>query len=135
MHSVDVRNLTFSYRHGNTVLRDISFTVFAGEIFVIAGLSGSGKTTLCQILSGVIPHAIKGSLSGQVTVLDIEPSKAGLPQTALRVGYVFQDTDSQLICTTVEDELAFCLENLNRPPDEIRARVDELLNEFGLTDL
>jgi len=135
MISVDVRNLTFSYRPETTVLRDISFTVSAGEVFVIAGLSGSGKTTLCQILSGVIPHAVKGHLNGQVRIMDIEPSAAGLPQTALKAGMVFQDVDSQLICTTVEDELAFGLENLCRPAEDIRRRVEELLDEFGLSAL
>jgi len=67
--------------------------------------------------------------------MDIEPEAAGLPQTALRAGMVFQDADSQLICTTVEDELAFGLENLCTPPVDIRRRVDELLDEFGMTNL
>jgi len=132
MSVIEINNLTFSYVDGDAVLRDISFSVSAGEVFVIAGLSGSGKTTLCRILCGVIPHAVKGVISGQITVMDIDPRDAGLPQTALRAGLVFQDADSQIICTTVEDELAFGLENLCRPPDEIRHRVDELLAEFGL---
>ena len=133
--SVEVKNLTFSYIGGEAVLSDVSFTVSAGEAFVIAGLSGSGKTTLCRILSGVIPHAVKGTVEGQITVMDIDPRDAGLPQTALRAGMVFQDADSQIICTTVEDELAFGLENLCLPPDEIRLRVDELLAEFGFDEL
>ena len=128
---VEVRNLTFAYSDGKTVLRDISFFVSSGEVFVIAGLSGSGKTTLCRILCGIIPHAVKGIMSGHVTVMGIDPRDAGLPQTALRAGMVFQDADSQIICTTVEDELAFGLENLCHPPEKIRLRVDELLSEFG----
>jgi energy-coupling factor transporter ATP-binding protein EcfA2 len=128
---VDVKNLTFAYIDGKTVLRDISFSISAGEVFAIAGLSGSGKTTLCWILGGVIPHAVKGIIDGKVTIMDIDPRDAGLPQTALRAGIVFQDADSQLICTTVEDELAFGLENLCLPPEEIRHRVDGLIAEFG----
>jgi len=133
--AIEVKNLSFAYVNGKDVLRDVSFSVSAGEVFVIAGESGSGKTTLCRILCGIIPHAIKGSVTGQIKVIDIDPREVGLPQTSLRAGMVFQDADSQIICTTVEDELAFGLENLCKPPDEIRLRVDELLAEFGLQEL
>jgi len=67
--------------------------------------------------------------------MDVEPPTAGLPQTALRAGMVFQDPDSQIICSTVEDELAFGLENLCRHPVEIRSRVDGLLAEFGFVGM
>ena len=135
MNTVEVKNLSFAYTSGEPVLLNISFEVAAGEVFVIAGASGSGKTTLCRIICGVIPHAVKGSISGYVSVLDIEPPEAGLTQTSLRAGLVFQDADNQLICTTVEDELAFGLENICRPPGEIRSRVDDLMFEFGFGGL
>ncbi|MCL1827872.1 MAG: energy-coupling factor ABC transporter ATP-binding protein [Oscillospiraceae bacterium] len=135
MNAVEVKNLSFSYGNGKPVLRDVSFSVSPGEIFVIAGLSGSGKTTLCNILCGVIPHAVKGEITGEVTVANIKPAAAGLSETALRAGMVFQDADSQIICTTVEDELAFGPENLCMPPDEIRRAVDEMLAEFGLGEV
>jgi energy-coupling factor transport system ATP-binding protein len=135
MNVIEVKNLTFAYRDGETVLNDISFSVSAGEVFVIAGPSGCGKTTLCRILCGIIPHAVKGNISGQVSIMGINPLIAGLSQTALQAGFVFQDTDSQIICTTVEDELAFGLENLCWQPEEIRKRVDELIAEFGLNGL
>ena len=130
-NAVEVQNLSFSYSDGSTVLTDVCFSVASGEVFVITGMSGRGKTTLCHILCGIIPHAIKGSISGRVSVMGLEPSSAGLPKTAMQAGMVFQDADSQIICTTVEDELAFGLENLCFPPEEIRARVDDLIVEFG----
>ena len=135
MNAVEISNLTFAYGDGRTILRDVSFSVAAGEVFVITGLSGCGKTTLCRIICGIIPHAVKGLVEGKVIVMGIEPSVVGLPQAALQAGMVFQDADSQIICTTVEDELAFGLENLCRPHCEIRSRVDELLAEFGLEGL
>jgi len=131
MKTVEVENLTFSYGCEKPLFRDISFSVSAGEILVIAGQSGSGKTTLCQILCGIIPHAIKGNITGKIKLDGIDPTGASLPQTSLRAGMVFQDTDSQIISTTIEDELAFGLENICKQPDEIRRRVDELLAEFG----
>ena len=135
MSVIEVENLTFSYGEGKAVLKDISFSVYAGEVFVIAGLSGSGKTTLCRILSGVIPHAIKGDVGGKIAVMDTDPRDAELFQMALKAGMVFQDADSQVICTTVEDELAFGLENLCIPAEEIRNRVNGLLKEFGCEKL
>ena len=135
MSIVEVNNLFFSYPGREAILNDISFSVSTGEALVVAGLSGSGKTTLCRILCGIIPHAVKGDVSGEVTVADLDPREAGLPQTALKAGMVFQDSDSQIICTTVEDEIAFALENLCLPPEEIRLRVEELLAEFGLIEL
>jgi len=135
MNAVEVDGLTFSYVNGPRVLEDICFELPAGEILVIAGLSGCGKTTLCHIISGIIPNAIKGDVIGSIKVMDIDPREAGLPQSALRAGYVFQDADSQIICSTVEDELAFGLENLGYPPGKIRFRVNELSSEFGFDDL
>ena len=135
MNVIEVKNLTFAYRDGETVLNDISFSVSAGEVFVIAGPSGCGKTTLCRILCGIIPHAVKGNINGQLSVMGANPLVAGLSQTALQAGLVFQDADSQLICTTVEDELAFSLENLCWQPEQIRKRVDELIAEFGFAGL
>ena len=116
-------------------MRDVSFSVRAGEVVVVAGLSGSGKTTLCRILCGIIPHAVKGDVGGEITVAGMDPRAVGLPQAALKAGMVFQDPDSQLICAAVEDEIAFALENLCLPPGEIRLRVEELLAEFGLAGL
>ena len=135
MNAVAVNNLTFAYRNGKTVLRDVSFTVSAGEVFMITGASGCGKTTLCHILCGIIPHAVIGNLSGQISIMGIYPITAGLPQTALQAGMVFQDAESQIICATVEDEIAFGLENLCWKPEEIRRRVDGLMVEFGFSGL
>jgi energy-coupling factor transport system ATP-binding protein len=130
MDVVTVQNLSFVYPCGTTVLRDISFEIKAGEIFVIAGLSGCGKTTLCHILCGIIPNSIGGTLTGTVSVAGCNGNS--FAETALHVGLVFQDSDAQLICATVEDELAFGLENLCVEPSEIRARVDKMLRRLGL---
>ena len=135
MTTVEVKNLSFNYNGGPPLLRDISFSITKGEVFVIAGASGSGKTTLCRILCGIIPHAFKGDLTGGISVIDIDPSSVSLPQASLRAGMVFQDADSQIICSTVEDELAFGPENFCNPREDIRRRVDELLLEFGFDEL
>ena len=134
-NAVEVKNLTFAYSGMAPLLRSVSFSICKGEMLVIAGQSGCGKTTLCRIICGIIPHSIKGTLDGEIAVMGIAPSSVSLPQNALNIGMVFQDPDSQIICTTVEDELAFGLENFCKPPNEIRRRVDELLAEFGFESL
>ncbi|MCL1905799.1 MAG: energy-coupling factor ABC transporter ATP-binding protein [Clostridiales bacterium] len=134
MRAVEVKDLTFAYKGGKTVLADISFSVLKGEILVIAGLSGSGKTTLCHLLCGIIPHAAKGSISGSISLMGTDPASVSLARASLLAGLVFQDADSQIICTTIEDELAFVLENLCWPPPKIAKRVGELLEDFGFKD-
>lgn len=128
---VDKLSLAYGKRQ---ILRELSFSVAEGELLVITGPSGCGKTSLCHILSGIIPNAIKGQLTGEVALAG--QALAGLPlaRVATMAGLVFQDAGQQLICTTVEDELAFGLENLCLPAAQIRARVEQTLHDFGMEE-
>lgn len=135
MDAVTVEALHFSYEGGAELLRGISFSIEAGETVVIAGASGCGKTTLCRVLCGIIPNAVGGELSGEIRLFGESCIGTELSQMATRVGYLFQQSDDQIICSTVEDELAFGPENLCLPPDEIARRVDEMLHYFGLREL
>ncbi|MGE4484617.1 MAG: energy-coupling factor ABC transporter ATP-binding protein [Oscillospiraceae bacterium] len=130
METVSVKNLSFSYRKRRGILQDISFTAETGEALVIAGLSGCGKTTLLHILCGVIPHVLKGELYGEIKLCGNTP--ASLAEAAKLAGLVFQDSDTQIVCTTVEDELAFGLENFCIPPEIIREKVDGMASRMGL---
>ncbi|PZM61964.1 ABC transporter ATP-binding protein [Paenibacillus dendritiformis] len=122
-----IERVTFTYLGADEpALRDCSFTLRRGDIVYIAGANGSGKTTLCKLLAGVMqPH--EGTLQG----------KAALPEgeTTALAGLALQDADSQLILGTVEDELAFAPENMGLPADEVRRRVEEQLEAFGLKSL
>lgn len=133
--AVRVEGLSYAYGGGAPVLRDMSFSVAAGETVVLTGASGCGKTTLCHCLTGLAPKAIGGTLHGSVSIFgdDIEP--LGVPAVSARIGMVFQDPDNQLVTTTVEDELAFGPENLALEPREIRRRVDRELARFGIERL
>ena len=135
MSMIEVKGLCFSYESGRKILDNVSFSVEKGEAVVLAGYSGAGKTTLSHCLCGIIPNAVKGDMSGSVTVDGCDIPALPLYECAKHIGLVFQNPDDQLICTAVEDELAFGLENLCVDPAEIRARVDEMLGLFRLKEL
>ena len=115
------------------MLDNLSFSVEDGQAMLLSGASGSGKSTLLHCMCGVIPRNISGDLSGFVLIdgRDIkEIPPADLPYA---VAIVFQSP--RMFFSDLESELAFVLENLCFPPDEIRQRVDEALTLTNLQKL
>ena len=131
---IEVRGLEHIYplQGGGQVaaLRGVELTIERGEFVALIGPNGSGKSTLARHFNGLLlPTA------GQVWVdglLTSDPRH--LWEVRRRVGMVFQNPDNQLVASTVEEDVAFGPENLALPPDEIRRRVDEVLNIVGLQD-
>ncbi len=126
-----------SWRYSGTeerVLTDINITVNEGEIILLTGRNGAGKTTFCNLLNGLIPHFYSGELTGTVTVDGIDTKDSFVGYLATRVGLLFQDPASQLISGSVEDEVAFGLENIALPIEEIDKRTDSALNYVRLSD-
>jgi len=126
MTAIEVKNLSVSYGE-HSVLRDFSLTVDVGEAVLIKGLSGRGKSTLLHAICGLIPSVIEAECSGEVLVFGEPVQSLSVAQRALRLGIVFQNPETQLFCDSIEDEIAFGLENLNKPRDEMAARIDEML--------
>ena len=135
MHSLEVKSLTYSYNGKDKILDDISFTVQPGECVGISGLNGSGKTTLCYCLCGIIPYFYKGQMSGEVLVNNTDTKKIHLHKLALEIGIVFQDPNDQIIMPTVEDEIAFVMENHGLPRDEMTRRIDKITELLGIAGL
>ncbi len=131
-------HLSFTYQGASSkALDDVCLDLQPGRFYGIVGTNGAGKSTLCNIFSGLIPHFLKGSLDGEVT-LDGQPTSAiPIDEMAMRVGYVFQNPFDQLshITYRVDDEVAFGLQNLGVPRDEIVARVTRALEVVRLADL
>jgi energy-coupling factor transporter ATP-binding protein EcfA2 len=131
-----VENLSFRYRdRQGLAIRNISFTANAGEILLIAGASGCGKTTLIRSINGLIPRSYKGERSGHTLVFGEETAGWKLSQISQKIGTVLQDPERQILGTKVLNEVAFGLENLGLPRDEIYQRVDEALTYLKITHL
>ncbi len=110
----------------------VSFEVRAGEVVLLLGPSGSGKSTLTLALNGLVPHAIPAEVAGVVEVGGLDAAITTVAELSTRVAMVFQDPDAQLVTGTVLDEVAFALENLLLPVDEVLTRSEEALRRVGL---
>lgn len=130
---ISVKDLSYRYEvSGELVLKDICFEIPQGEFVAVMGPSGAGKTTLCLALNGIIPNFFGGRFYGQVSVLGRDTLELSVAELAQNIGMVLQDPEMQLVTNTVEDEIAFGLENVSVPTDEIRSRIDEVLRVVRL---
>ena len=133
---IEIKNLTFSYKGSKeTALKDVSLSVSDGDFLGIIGTSGAGKTTLALAINGIVPHEYPGDFYGAVLV-DGMDTVDNIPESfSPKVAEVFQNIDSQMVASVVEDEILFGLENFGIPHDEIGERLDRVLNELGIADL
>lgn len=133
---IEIKDLSFTYSgERQPALRDISLTVPDGGFLGVIGPAGAGKTTLVRALSGVIPHHYQGDFYGAVTVNGMDTVDTKLTDLSRVVGMVFQDVDSQIVSSEVEDELLYGLENFGVPHAEIPERLDFALERVGIADL
>ncbi|MGD8624662.1 MAG: ABC transporter ATP-binding protein [Anaerolineae bacterium] len=136
--AIRVENLRFAYppiapgAPAPPVLDGLDLRVGAGEWLAVMGANDAGKTTLCLLLAGLAPHLTGGALEGRVTVAGRDTAEHPPPALAGTVGLVFQEPEAQLFNPTVEAEVAWGPENLGLPPEEVGARVDEMLALFRL---
>ena len=106
-----------------------------GACLLVVGPSGSGKSTFGLAVAGLVPREVRATMTGSLTVDDVETRSLPPAALAARVGIVFQDPGSQLVMERVEDEVAFGLENRGWPVAAMRARVPEVIAELGLAGL
>lgn len=114
------------------VLNGLNLKVRKGEFLSIMGPTGVGKTTLCLVINGIIPHSAGGSFGGNVSVCGMNTKEFSMAELAKKVGIVFQDPESQLFSMTVEDEIAFGLENVGMPKDEMEERITDALKAVDM---
>jgi len=127
-------SFTYTDAPGPTLSR-VNVEIPEGELCVVVGETGSGKSTFLRAINGLVPHFSGGVLTGTVTV-DARTSRDNRPRDlADVVGYVAQNPLASFVTETVEDELAYTMENLGVPPEAMRRRVEDAIDLLGIAEL
>ncbi len=129
MNIIELKDVYFSYVKDVYVLEEISLSIKRGEWVTILGHNGSGKSTLSKLIVGLLkPNSgeiyIDGTLLTEETVHELRR----------KIGIVFQNPDNQFVGVTVEDDIAFGMENLCFPREQILTRITEYSNKVGMKD-
>ena len=127
---IDVENLSFGYEKGSKTLSQISLHAAASDSIGLIGANGVGKSTFLKLLVGLYLD-----FEGSIRVGDTPVEKRTLPLIRSRIGYVFQDSDSQLFMTTVYEDVAFGPRNYGLPEEEVESRVERALRLTGIEHL
>lgn len=131
LNSIDVKHLKFKYddNQDNYTLDDLSFHVKQGEWLSIIGHNGSGKSTTVRLIDGLL-----AAESGAIFVENELLTEENVWNIRQKIGMIFQNPDNQFVGATVEDDVAFGLENKGIPLEEMQSRVKEALQLVGMSD-
>ena len=138
MAIIELRGVTYRYPVSEApALREVDLQVPRGQFLAVMGPNGAGKSTLCYAIAGFAPHFFKGQMSGTVQVAGLDSNTATLNDWVLRTGLVFQNPFNQISGAkyTVYEEVAFGLENLGVPREEMTQRVQRALTLTGIREL
>ena len=116
-------------------LREVDITIDEGELVVVTGRTGSGKSTLLRAVNGLVPHFSGGTLHGTVSVAGRSTAEHPPRELADLVGFVPQNPVESFVTDTVEQEIAYAMENLGFDPVVMRRRVEETLDLLSIADL
>ena len=125
---INIKELDFSYPYGKKVFEGLNFSLKRGETIGLTGANGAGKTTLFHLIMGLLkPNA------GEIEIFEkARKMERDFIEVRQRIGLVFQDSDDQLFCPTVEEDIAFGPLNLGKSQEEAKAIVGEVCEKLGL---
>ncbi|MCW2786425.1 MAG: energy-coupling factor transporter ATP-binding protein [Marmoricola sp.] len=136
LNAIELTGVSATYAGAaEPVLRDVDLRIEEGELVLVVGRTGSGKSTLLGLLNGLVPHFTGGVLTGSVRVHGRDTRDHRPRDLADLVGVVGQDPLAGFVTDTVEEELAYGMEQLGLAPAVMRKRVEETLDLLGIADL
>ena len=127
---IDIQNVSFGYEKGQPILQQLSLHAGEREAIGIIGANGVGKSTLLKLLVG-----LELGFTGHIRVEEIPVEAKTLPLIREKIGYVFQDSDSQLFMSTAYEDIAFAPRNYGLPEAEVERRVNYALKQVGIPHL
>ncbi|WP_407375567.1 ABC transporter ATP-binding protein [Methanobrevibacter sp.] len=127
-------NVSFSYASDKN-LSDVNLSVKKGEVILLCGESGCGKTTITRFLNGLIPNFFDGKREGDVYLNDDEIGEMPIHEISKHIGSVFQNPKTQFFNVDTTSEIVFGCENLSMDVDEIRKRLDYVMDDFKINHL
>ena len=122
---IEFKDVHASYETSLPILKGVSFTVADGEFVAFVGTNGAGKSTTMRLVNGLLKPD-----SGQVLIDGVPTTELRTSELARKVGFLFQNPDSQICCNTVREELLFGFTALGQGGPEAQARVDAIIEEF-----
>ena len=123
---IEFKNVSASYDGELPILRDVSFCIPDGDFVAFVGTNGAGKSTTMRLINGLLKPS-----SGQVLIDGVPTTQLRTSQLAAKVGFLFQNPDRQICCSTVREELLFGLRAQGRADAEAEAKVDAMIERFG----
>ena len=133
---INFKDVSFQYPQAEQFLfKNVNLRIPANSLTLLSGPSGSGKSTLLRCINGLVPHFSGGAIAGEISVCGLDPIDLGPEKMAATVGLVFQEPEAQFVYDTVEDEIAFSLENFGLPRADMHRRVQEIIHALGLDSL
>ena len=129
MSKLEIKNLCFSYDKTKPVIDDISLSIDKGSFVAVLGHNGSGKSTLAKLIVGLLEKS-----SGQIFFDDEEITKKNIKNLQTKIALVFQNPDNQFIGATVEDDIAFGLENRQVPHNQMQEEINKFAESVGMLE-